>query len=158
MDFITFVRRPFVVEAVLITEDNIEEIAPFVGEIRTKEGGTKKYIQVDRRLVPNLFRVFPGYWMTRMDDNIRCYAPKVFAQQFAELTPEIKEWVDWMQQPESEEEDPRGDPIESQKVGPYERIIKDDADVEELPQPEADGSTRVNVFVDNAAPNTSNTP
>lgn len=81
MEFNTYVRKPFVVEAVEITEENIEEVAEFVGTIRHKEDGTK-YIFVDRRLVPNLFRVYPGFFMTRMGDNVRCYSPKIFNDQF----------------------------------------------------------------------------
>ena len=95
MQFNTFVRKPFTVEAVEVTKDNIEEIAPFVGTMRQKEDGTP-YIQVDRRLVPNIFRVYPGFWMTKMGDNIRCYAPKVFNEQFIKNDDKINEWVEFM--------------------------------------------------------------
>lgn len=95
MEFNTFVRKPFKVEAVEITEDNIEELAEFIGELREKDNGTP-YIQVDRRLVPNIFRVYPGFWMTRMGDNIRCYSKKIFNEQFTQTTPEIDVWVNFM--------------------------------------------------------------
>jgi hypothetical protein len=95
MDFTVFVRKPFVVEAVEVTDENIAEIAEYVGTLRTKDDGTP-YIQVDRRLIPNVFRVFPGFWMTRMGDNIRCYSKKIFTDQFTATTPEIKSWVDFL--------------------------------------------------------------
>jgi hypothetical protein len=81
MQFNTYTRKPFIVEAVEITEENILEIAEFVGTVRKKEDGTS-YIQVDRRLIPNVYRVYPGFFMTRMGDNVRCYSPKIFNDQF----------------------------------------------------------------------------
>jgi hypothetical protein len=92
MEYSSFVRKPFGVEAVEVTTDNINEIAELVGTLRTKENGTP-FIQVDRRLVPNIYRVYPGFWMTRMGDNIRCYSKRAFVEQFIESTPEIESMV-----------------------------------------------------------------
>ena len=75
-----FVRTPFVVEATLITEENIDEIGKLIGEVKTKDG--EKYIAIDRRIVPNFSRAYLGWYFTQMDDKYRCYAPKVFTQQF----------------------------------------------------------------------------
>lgn len=93
LTFTQFVRKPFTVDAVRITEANIHEVAEFVGEVRYLDQGKKRkpYIHVNRRLVPNVLRVFPGFWMTQMGDNIRCYANKVFLEQFVESNPEIAE-------------------------------------------------------------------
>lgn len=85
VEFKKYTRKPFDVEAVEITDDNIEEVAEFIGTIRTKDEDNTKFIQVDRRLIPNVFRVYPGFFMTRMGDNIRCYSPRTFNEQF-ELT------------------------------------------------------------------------
>lgn len=87
MEFNTFVRKPFIVEAVEVTTENIEEIAAMVGTL--KSDGGKPYIQVDRRLVPNVFKVHPGFWMTRMGDNIRCYSEHIFKAQFMQMQPEF---------------------------------------------------------------------
>lgn len=95
MDFKPYVRKPFVVEAVEVTEDNIAEIAKYVGELKAKDDGTP-FILVDRRLVPNIYRVYPGFYMTRMGDHIRCYSKKVFFDQFTECTTEIQTWVDFL--------------------------------------------------------------
>lgn len=100
MEFDTFVRKPFIVEAIEITNENIEAVAEFVGTVRTKENGTF-YIQVDRKLVPNVFRVYPGFWMTRMGGNIRCYSKRAFLDQFVKSTPEIDNWVEFMNQEEA---------------------------------------------------------
>lgn len=95
MEFKNYVRKPFAVEAVEVTKENIAEIAKFVGELKEKDDGTP-YILVDRRLVPNIFRVYPGFFMTRMAEHIRCYSRKVFFEQFTLSTPEIQSWVDFM--------------------------------------------------------------
>lgn len=89
LDFSEYVRKPFTVEAVEVTEENIGEVAKYVGELKSKDDGTP-FIQVDRRLVPNIFRVFPGFYMTRMGDTVRCYSRKVFLEQFELVAPTIK--------------------------------------------------------------------
>lgn len=95
MNFTTFVRKPFVVDAVEVTTENISEVAKYVGDLREKEDGTP-YILVDRRLVPNVARVFPGFFMTKMGENVRCYSRKIFKDQFIIQTAEIKPWVEFM--------------------------------------------------------------
>jgi len=80
MEFKTYTRTPFAVEAVEITEDNIDEIAALIGSVRTKDG--VKTILVDRKIVPNIGRAGIGWFVTKMDDKYRCYAPKLFSEQF----------------------------------------------------------------------------
>lgn len=103
MEFTKHVRKPFFVEAIKITNENIEELAEFIGQLKTKPNGAP-YIQVDRRRIPNVYRVYPGFWMTRMGDHVRCYASRVFEEQFTETTPEIEQWVDFLNQEEPEKE------------------------------------------------------
>ena len=105
LEFSTFVRKPFTVEATEVTIENIAEIAELIGVLKEKDNGTP-YIAVDRRLVPNLYRVYPGFWMTKMGDNVRCYSKRVFKQQFVETNSEIESWVAYMDQaPGNELED-----------------------------------------------------
>lgn len=96
MEFTTFVRKPFVVEAVEITAENINEVAKYIGDVREREDGTQ-YILVDRRLVPNVFKVYPGFFMTKMGENIRCYSRKIFKEQFVEEDESIRPWLDFME-------------------------------------------------------------
>lgn len=84
-DFETFVRTPFVVRATKITEENIADVAQMIGELRTRNN--EQFIALDRRVVPNVSRAFVGWWVTVLNGNIRCYAPKVFKEQF-EVAPE----------------------------------------------------------------------
>jgi len=88
----TYVRKPFLVDAVEITDKNISELASLVGTLQNKDDGTI-YIQVDRRLVPNVFRVYPGFWMTKMDGNIRCYSKQIFDKLFIPSNVELEEWI-----------------------------------------------------------------
>lgn len=80
LNFEHFVRKPFVVKATRITEENIEEVAKLVGEVRVKDG--QKIIAINRRIVPNVGRAFIGWYVTILDDNLRCYSPKIFREQF----------------------------------------------------------------------------
>lgn len=95
MEMTTYVRKPFVVQAVEITEANIDDVARNIGDVREKEDGTK-YILVDSRLVPNVDRVYLGFFMTKMGENVRCYSRKIFREQFVESTPLIDEWVEYI--------------------------------------------------------------
>jgi hypothetical protein len=79
-EFTKFVRKPFSVLATQVTEENIDELAKLVGEVRLK--GEEKYIALDRRIVPNVGRAYLGWFVTRLGDNLRCYSPKVFKEQF----------------------------------------------------------------------------
>jgi hypothetical protein len=85
--FEKFTRKPFDVEAVQLTEDNIDELARSLGEVKTKDG--KTYIVLDRRVVPNSTRAYLGWWVTKLNDNLRCYSDKVFSAQF-ELSKKTK--------------------------------------------------------------------
>ena len=95
MEFTNFVRKPFTVEATEVTAENMAEVAELIGVLRVKDNRTP-YIAVDRRLVPNLYRVYTGFWLTQMGDNVRCYSKRVFKQQFVESTSEIESWVEYI--------------------------------------------------------------
>lgn len=104
MELNKYVRKPFLIEAVEVTKENIGEVAKLVGTLRQKNNGDP-YIQVDRLLVPSVDRVYPGFWMTKMSGNIRCYANKTFLSQFVPSTPEIEAWVDFLnEEPQVNEE------------------------------------------------------
>ena len=90
MQFNKYIRKPFAVEAIEITEENMAELAKLVGELRTKNGITS--ITLDRRIVPNVSRAYVGWFMTRLGDNYRCYSPKVFTDQFIDFEP-VKSFV-----------------------------------------------------------------
>jgi len=96
MEFAPYVRKPFTIEAVEITDDNIEEVAKLIGKLRFTPDG-KKYIAVNQEIIPNLFQVYPTFWLTKMGKgkkNIRCYSRRIFMSSFVPAedgTAELKE-------------------------------------------------------------------
>lgn len=78
--FTDFVRKPFCVQAVQITSENISVLAPLLGELKEKDGELS--ILIDRRIVPNIKKAYVNWWVTKLDDNLRCYSPKVFEKEF----------------------------------------------------------------------------
>lgn len=90
-DMKQYVRKPFVVEAMLITEENLDEVAALIGTV--EEGSNGRYIRVDKKKLPNVYHVHPGYFLTKMDDKIRCYSPKIFNEQFAALSSDLAPWL-----------------------------------------------------------------
>jgi len=95
MEFTKFVRKPFVVEGLEITRENIADVAKFIGELREVDG-LSPYIIVDERYVPNVDRVYIGYFMTKMGSNVRCYSKNIFKKQFIEQTEPMRELMDMM--------------------------------------------------------------
>lgn len=85
MKFEHYIRKPFTVEAVEITRENIDEVAELIGETREKDG--VPFIAINRRLVPNIHRAYLGWFVTKLGDNFRCYSPKVFNAEFTEHEP-----------------------------------------------------------------------
>lgn len=96
LTFSEYVRRPFIVQAVEVTKDNIADLAPYIGQLQHMENGTP-FIQVERWKVPNVSRVFVGFFVTRVNgENIRCFSKRVFAQQFVSADPATLEWVEFL--------------------------------------------------------------
>lgn len=93
LEYKNYVRNPFRVEAVEITAENLWDAAEFIGTVCEEEDGSK-YILVDRRMVPNVYKVTPGFWMTKMGKNVRCFPGFIFKSQFVAITDEMKEFLD----------------------------------------------------------------
>jgi len=109
MKFQTYVRKPFTLEAIEVTVENMAELAPMIGELQHKADGTP-FILVNKKLVPNIEKVWPGHFMTRLgkdkfgNDNIRCYSRRIFRDQFMELTEASQALVDAVDGLEAEQE------------------------------------------------------
>lgn len=93
VNYTQYVRKPFLVQAVEVTKENIAELAPKIGTLGEKSDGTP-FIKVNKLQVPNVYRVFPGFWVTVLDDTVRCYSRKAFFAQFVEASEEVTNWVD----------------------------------------------------------------
>jgi hypothetical protein len=95
LNYQTFVRKPFTVEAVEVTEDNIAELAPSIGALVRPEDGSP-FIEVDPKKVPHVSRVFPGFFLTKMGKRTHCYSPKSFRSQFADADEHNLQWVAYL--------------------------------------------------------------
>lgn len=81
MDFTTFIRRPFKVEAIEVTDENFDQIAELTGTVTENNDGVK-CIDTDRKIVQNVFRIYVGFWVTKMGENLRGYSAKTFNEMF----------------------------------------------------------------------------
>lgn len=92
MDFAPYIRKPFQVEAVEITELNMGEVSSLIGKVDTDDEG-KACITITRKGVPGASRVYPGFWVTKMGNNVRCYSSKAFKNQFVDGNSEVLTWL-----------------------------------------------------------------
>lgn len=103
IEYEDFVRKPFTVKAVEITIENIAEIAQDLGVVKYKEDDGTPYIAVKKGAVPNVSKVYPGWYMTKMGKRTHCYAPNVFFEQFEEMS---TDWEGYFNSVASEEAEP----------------------------------------------------
>lgn len=96
LEYIEYVRKPFKVTAVEVTAANIEELnAEYkIGDMDKKEDGTLCINVTNTYKIPNVSRVFPGYFLTKMGKNVRCFSRKIFFQQFGEMSDEWKAYFE----------------------------------------------------------------
>lgn len=88
-EYIPYVRKPFTVTACEVTKENIEQLNKDfkIGTIDTKPDGTPFIIVTNTHKIPNVSRIFPGYFMTKMGKNMRCFSRRIFFEQFETRTP-----------------------------------------------------------------------
>lgn len=96
LEYVEYIRKPFKVTAVEVTADNIEELNREykIGDMDEKDDGTPFINVTNKFKIPNVSRVFPGYMLTKMGKNVRCFSRKIFFQQFADMTPEWSKYLE----------------------------------------------------------------
>lgn len=85
-----FVRKPFVIEAVEVTAENINEVAEWCsGEVRggTVVGGEEKHVKVkvQHPLNERQTKAFVRDWVLKAGAGFKVYTPKAFANSFDRL-------------------------------------------------------------------------
>lgn len=91
-----FVRKPFYIEAVQVTKDNIDGVRAWCGgAICASEDGKTEYIKVDvyRPVNERQSRAFIGDWVLKADSGFKVFTDRAFKNTFdqddsAELDPE----------------------------------------------------------------------
>lgn len=81
-----FARKPFYVDAVRVSEANIEEVAEWCGGI-IKEGPAGKFIQVKvhRPLTERQTQAYLGDWVLYAGTGFKVYVPKAFDKSFEKV-------------------------------------------------------------------------
>jgi hypothetical protein len=94
LDYQTFVRTPFKIEAVEVTEENITQIAEMLGSKIYEDNRTgNTFIGVDNEQMPGIYRIYAGFWVTRMGHRFRAYSQQRFLKEFVKLTDGVAGWV-----------------------------------------------------------------
>jgi len=84
-----FIRKPFAVDAIQVTSENMQEVAQWCqGEILTTEASEKRpaenyiNVRVVRPLSPRQTRAFVGDWVLYSGTGYKVYTPKAFDRGF----------------------------------------------------------------------------
>jgi|SRR6478609_8553605 len=103
MEELEYIRKPFTVTAILITRENIAELAPRIGTLRTRDDGVP-WIEVDPAKIPKVPRVYPGFYLTNMGGNDRVYSSKIFHEQFVQTDDSARAWMEYLNSREDSNE------------------------------------------------------
>lgn len=94
LDYEIFVRAPFKIEAVEVTDENIYDIAEMLGSKIFSDTRTGNiFIGVDHEQMPGIYRIYAGFWVTRMGHRFRAYSQQRFLKEFVKLTDGVQGWV-----------------------------------------------------------------
>lgn len=99
LEYDEYFRRPFRIQAVQVTKENIEEIAEIIGDINNKPDGDP-YIEVDPHKMPNMQRVYLGFYLTKVKGRYRAYSRRVFHELFGRASLEMQPALEYLDDPE----------------------------------------------------------
>jgi len=85
-----FIRKPYVIDAIQVTEQNIHQVATWCqGDVRTGRtaAGEGKYVKVrvHRALNERQTKAFIGDWVLYAGTGFKVYTPNAFAKSFDEV-------------------------------------------------------------------------
>ena len=84
-----YIRKPFSIDAVQVTTDNISDIATWVdGEVRTDDVGQYVKVRVHRPLNDRQTKAYVGDWVLYAGTGYKVYTPKAFANSFEQSSEE----------------------------------------------------------------------
>lgn len=88
-----YVRKPFEVEAVQVTEENIEEVKDWCQGTLLVEDNNRKFIKVRvaRALNERQTKAYPGDWVLYAGTGFKVYTTKAFQKTFDKLDGEAKD-------------------------------------------------------------------
>lgn len=79
-----YIRKSFTVDAVQVTEENLEEVAKWAqGEVLVSERGDNYVrVRVHNPLTERQTRAFPGDWVLYASKGYKVYTQKAFERSF----------------------------------------------------------------------------
>ncbi len=79
-----YARKPFLIDAVKVTSENIEEVAEWaMGEVRlTDKGDPYIHVRVHRPLTARQTKAFVGDWVLYANKGFKVYTEKAFHNTF----------------------------------------------------------------------------
>lgn len=85
-----YVRRPFEIDAVRVTEDNIKEAAAWCGgDVRSDKNGAKYVkVRVVRPLTTRQSEAYVNDWILYAGTGYKVYTPKAFEDSFYKSSPD----------------------------------------------------------------------
>ena len=90
LDLKSYVRRPFTVTAIRVTDENMSDVADWCeGEIRTTANGTSFIkVNVNRPATARQTRAFVGDWLLYAGRGFKVYTDRAFELSFEEESDE----------------------------------------------------------------------
>lgn len=91
IEWTKYTRKPFPVNAIQITADNMEEVAKAIGsEIRTDHHGAKYvYVEVFKPLNDRQTKGYIGDWMLSANNGYKAYTDKAFQNSFDKVEEKV---------------------------------------------------------------------
>lgn len=87
MDTTKYIRKPFEVDAVKVTEDNLLEVAEWCqGEVVTEGDAQYVKVRVARVLNERQTKAFIGDWVLYAGTGYKVYTAKAFSKSFEQIT------------------------------------------------------------------------
>lgn len=81
---VTYQRKPLFVEAIQVTEENMDELSHWCQSVIEEENGRGRYIhvRVHNPVNPRQTKAFPNDWILYTDRGYKVYTPKAFESSF----------------------------------------------------------------------------
>lgn len=90
-----FARKPFYVDAVRVSESNMEEVAKWCdGKIETNDDGTHIKVEVYRPFSDRQTQAYVGDWVLFAGSGFKVYTSKAFDKQFEKVKTLTKQQAD----------------------------------------------------------------
>jgi hypothetical protein len=87
---IQYIRKPVIVDAIQVTEENFDELVPWCGgTIHQTSSDSQKFIRVDVHTPKNArqTKAFVSDWILCTDTGFKIYTDKAFKETFNVYTP-----------------------------------------------------------------------